>query len=249
MKYASYLSVAVLISLLISSCSGTKSDESGNSDSLATSANAAEPSDMAVLLWDAGIFETPGKDKKWIASYQFGNLLKLTGEKEENVEEKRVYVEVVGPDDKSGWINEALLAPSSTVGVATGDISLYKNPDVMSISSSNVKPGDILAVSTEEKNGFRQIYGKEKSIKGFINDAGKISADPIDLKVAVFYQKALASKTTEETIKALRAIRDDGSNSSSQFYTLVQNKLSEIDPEAEINDGDGEDAIDSVAAQ
>src|SRR6478752_3859964 len=87
-------------------------------------------------------------------------------------------------DEKTGWINEYMVATNAKVGVAIGDVSLYKNPDVMSVSSDKVAVADIIAISGDKKDGFRQVYGKEKKIKGFVNLFDKISSDPIDLKVA-----------------------------------------------------------------
>lgn len=97
----------------------------------------------------------------------------------------------------------------------------------MSVSSNTLKAGDIVAVSAENKNGFYEVFGKEKRVKGFINNLSLISSDPVDLKVALFYEKALAEKTSADQGKALQAIIDDGSNSSSKLYSLVQDKLEE----------------------
>src|SRR5690554_2369031 len=107
---------------------------------------AAEEPVKAILLWNAGIVNAPSaKEGKWVSSYQFGNSLVLTGKSEENKDDKRTYLEVTGPDGKTGWINEYLVIPNSNISVALTDISLYKNPDIMSISSVQIKQGSILA--------------------------------------------------------------------------------------------------------
>lgn len=244
--------LTVLSVLFLAACGDKKSDvtaDEASGEDVDVADVSSEPSKTAVLLWDASIFDGSTKEKKWLASYQFGNTLTLTGKEEENAEEKRTYVEVVGPDDKSGWINKALLAESSSVSVATADIPLYKNPDIMSVSTNSVKAGDILAVATEDKNGFYQVYGKEKVVKGFINSLEKLSSNAVDLKVSIFYQKALAAKTTEEQVKALQAIINDGSNASSAFYPVVQAKLYELVPEEVDDSGELEEPAESVEGE
>ncbi|MFQ3575241.1 MAG: hypothetical protein SNJ77_02285 [Cytophagales bacterium] len=60
----------------------------------------------------------------------------------------------------------------------------------MSISNDVVKAGTIVAISAEGNNGFFQILGKEKKVKGFINNTNLLSSEPTDLKVAVLFDKA-----------------------------------------------------------
>src|SRR6478609_9790262 len=233
----------------LASCGGSKSEEktaSADSNFVSVNGNPSEAgsadedlSNKAVLLWNSSIISAASKEGKWVASYQFGNTLTLTGKKEENTTEKRTYVEVTGPDGKSGWINEYMVATNAKVGVATGDISLYKNPDVMSVSSDKIAVGDIIAISGEKKDGFRQVYGKEKKIKGFVNLFDQVSSDPIDLKVAVLYHQAMAKTSTDEQIKALQAIVSDQSNASSKIYNVVSGKLAEL-----TGDGEGDGGYD-----
>ncbi len=236
---------------LLSSCGGDKKEEkTASADSNFVSVNSSEGtseegsadenlSNKVVLLWNSSIISAPSKEGKWVASYQFGNTLTLTGKKEEVTAEKRTYLEVTGPDGKSGWINEYMVATNAKVGVATGDVSLYKNPDVMSVSSDKVAVGDIIAISGDKKDGFRQVYGKEKKIKGFVNLFDKISSDPIDLKVAVLYHQAMSKTKPEEQLAALQSIISDQSNASSRIYGVVQSKVSELTGGGE-GEGDGD---------
>lgn len=245
----------------LASCGGSKSDEkAGSADSNFVSVNAPENSSeagstdedlsgKAVLLWNSSTISLPSKEGKWVASYQFGNTLTLTGKKEENTTEKRTYLEVTGPDGKTGWINEYMVATNSKVGVAIGDVSLYKNPDVMSVSSDKVAVADIIAISGDKKDGFRQIYGKEKKIKGFVNLFDKISSDPIDLKVAVLYHQAMSKTSTDEQVKALQSILDDSSNSSSKIFGIVQSKLAELTGDGEGDGGYGTPITDTTAVE
>ncbi|HEY8401252.1 MAG TPA: hypothetical protein VIK89_08325 [Cytophagaceae bacterium] len=192
-------------------------------------AEEAESTPKAVLLWNSGTYSAPStKEGKWVASYQFGNTFTLTGKTEENESEKRTYVEVIGPDGKTGWINQYLIVPNASVGVATSDVILYKNPDIMSVSSDKVKLGEIIAISSEEKDGFSEIFGKEKKVKGYINSKDKISTEPLDLKVAVLYNKAMAAASKEEQLAGLKAISEDPSNTPSIVYSLVSQKLDEL---------------------
>jgi hypothetical protein len=237
MNYSTCLSAFLL--LFVFSC-GQKNDSDKKNDSTVsenivsadTISQAPALANKAILLWDGGIISMPStKEGKWVATYQFGNTLTLTGKSEENKDDKRTYKEVTGPDGKTGWINEYLLLPNATIGAAYTSVILYKNPDVMSVSTDKIKAGDLLAVSAEDKGGFRQVYGKEKKIKGFINSLDKISSAPLDLEVAIFYQKALAQKTSEDQLRELQAILDDPSNASSKFYALVRSKVDELNPE------------------
>lgn len=206
-----------------------ESNESGNTTS--TNEEKLDYSNKAVLLWDGGIIDKANsKEGKWVSSYQFGNTLTLTGETEENTEEKKNYTEVTGPDGKTGWINDYLIVKNAFVGVVINEVVLYKNPDVMSVSNDKVKKGEIISVSAENKNGFREVYGREKKVKGFVNLIENISEDPLDLKVAVLFKKALWKKTVEEKTKELMSILDDPANSSSKVLEVVKSKLEEINP-------------------
>ncbi len=252
MNHSTY--VFALLAVIVISC-GQKNDSDKKTDSTSSttvvspdsSAQTPTLANKAILLWDGGIISQPStKEGKWVASYQFGNTLMLTGKTEENSDDKRTYKEVTGPDGKTGWINEYLLLPNATIGAAVTNVILYKNPDVMSVSNDKIKPGDLLAVSAEDKGGFRQVFGKEKKIKGFINSLDKVSSTPIDLEVAVFYQKALAQKTPADQLKDLQAILDDPSNASSKFYSLVRSKVDELS-DTETGDYDAPIPADTVA--
>jgi len=241
----------------LASCGGSKSEEktaSADSNFVSVNSTPAEAgsasedlSNKGVLLWNSSIISAASKEGKWVASYQFGNTLTLTGKKEENTAEKRTYIEVTGPDGKSGWINEYMVATNAKVGVATSDLTLYKNPDVMSVSSDKISVGDIVAISGESKDGFRQIYGKEKKIKGFVNLFDNISSEPVDLTVAVLYQQALSKTSTDDQIKALQAIVSNQANATSKIYNVVNGKLLELTGDGEGDGGYGTPEVDTAA--
>ncbi len=226
----------IVVALFFSCGSDNSKKETTNSDNVdepnsSNSDNKTDHANKAVLLWDGGIIDKPNsKEGKWVSSYQFGNTLTLTGETEENTEEKKNYTEVTGPDGKSGWINDYLIVKNAYVGVVINDVVLYKNPDVMSVSNDKVKKGEIVSVSAEDKSGFREVYGREKKVKGFVNLLENISDDQLDLKVAVLFKKALWKKTIEEKTKELQTILDDPANSSSKLLEVVKSKLEEINP-------------------
>jgi hypothetical protein len=98
----------------------------------------------------------------------------------------------------------------------------------MSVTSDVINKASIIVVSAENKNGFRMVYGKEKTMKGYINNLTQISYEPIDLKLALFYHKAMAKKTNEERIKALKILTSDDTNANSKLFSMVSEKLDEL---------------------
>jgi hypothetical protein len=226
---------AFFAALVFSACGGKKTEttdqdttvvEGGENDSISTENATNSGENKAVVLWNASILSMPSaKEGKWVASYQFGNLVELQGSEQLVEAEKRTYIQVMGPDGKSGWINKSLLAANAVVGVCVSNVSLFKNPDVMSVSGESVQAGTIVALSNEDKQGFRHIYTKEKKIGGYINNINQVSVDPLDLKVAVLYIKAMAAADDEAKKKALQAIIDETENSSSKLFPIVRGAM------------------------
>lgn len=222
--------------VLFSSC-GDKNETKNSSLVLGNSTESESSipekvSNKAVLLWNSGIIDSPSKEGKWKASYQFGNQLTLTGSEKTVDEEKKTYIEVTGPDGKTGWINSYLIEKNAIVAVCLSDITLYKNPDVMSISSDVVKAATIVAVSAEGNNDFFQIIGKEKKVKGYINNTTQLSSEAVDLKVAVLLDKSKGLAGLER-INAMKALLDDPSNAGSKLLGIVESLVQSLEPKVQ----------------
>ncbi|MFQ3575242.1 MAG: hypothetical protein SNJ77_02290 [Cytophagales bacterium] len=107
------LALSLVTLFLIASC-GEKNEKKTSTLVLGDNIDNKESEPMkvsnkAVLLWNSGIIDSPSKDGKWLATYQFGNQLTLTGNEKTVDDEKKTYLEVVGPDGKTGWLNTYLV--------------------------------------------------------------------------------------------------------------------------------------------
>ncbi|MDX1908483.1 MAG: SH3 domain-containing protein [Bacteroidia bacterium] len=218
------IALMALVALYGVSCS----PESGNTDA----EGAAAVAQSAVCLWDqAGLRDKPGKsnDAKYLASINFGEQLTLTGKRvEDSTDSKKPYVEVTLADGKKGWVQEYLLALNATRAVATGNITLYKRPELSTMSGDNLAEGDLFSFN-ESQPGWAEVFGKEKKKKGWISlDASSYSQKEADVAVAVMVNTAMREKDPAKQEKLLNEIINNPALSTSSLVTFAESKLNSI---------------------
>ena len=227
MKRSIQFFVFALILAGMTACGGEEENNGGNGGG--TIGGGADPSDgsIAVSLWDnGGIREEPGKDGKWITSVSFGETVTYLDEKKD-VEESgktRTYIKVKLSDGKEGWANEYLYAMNAELGVVVKPASIYKRPEMTTITDKSFEAGDVIAVMNSEGD-FMEVVGYKKQKQGWIMGSDNISTDANDVSVAVLYSKAIAESNAKKREEKLQQIVDNSAFSGSMFFQMAQDEL------------------------
>lgn len=218
MKKAPFFLLIMLL-LAISACSESTTTEAGGQ---------AAAEDKAICLWDkAGLREAPGASGKYVTNVSFGESMTLTGKREEIAAEKRTYIEVTTSDGKTGWINDYLIAEKATIGAALTETSLYKRPDLATLSDDGLKPGEVVAI-LEEKDGFLSVVGKQRQHKGWIKDGDALLTTTEDVTLALLYNRALATGNPDAQRKQLEKLVANPDFKSSLLTGLINDKIAKL---------------------
>ena len=242
MKTAKYPLILLIVSLLFFSCDNSSSttaeaettdeSETATETAEATEAMTASSSDdisLAVCLWpEVGLRSKAGrgKDAKWLAGMKFGEVVTLTGNEEMDGDRKYLEMELI--DGKTGWANDYLFAVNAQRAVATATLDVYRRPDLTTFEGKQFEKGEILAVSEDEKDGWREVYGLEKKKAGWIQPNTNYSTDEVDVTVAILYAQALMEKSPLKQEEKLQNIAKNSTFNQSQLMSVVDEKLIEL---------------------
>lgn len=211
------LLLTVLLALTAAGCS--------SDSATAETGEEAAAANKAICLWDkAGLRETPGNDGKFLTNVAFGESLTLTGKRQEAPAEKRTYLEVSTSDGKIGWISDYLVAEKATLGAAIAEASVYKRPDMATLTDDALKPGEVVAI-LEEKDGFVNIVGKQRQRKGWIKGTESLLTAPEDVTLALLYTRAMAGNNADAQRKQLEKLQANTDFKSSMFMTIINDKV------------------------
>lgn len=201
----------------------------------------------AIALWNASIYNKAGRkehDAKWVASFKFGNTLVLTGDTATVVcsdKKSRFYVECKTPDNKIGWVQEYLISVGAELKVATQDLTIYKNPDITSLTSNKIKKGSLIAIvkSEDDTGDFVNAYGYNKKPNGWIKGSKGLSSNDEDKTIAVLLRQVEAAKTDADKLEKLALILDNADFSTSNLYEMANEMKMKIE-------GAGEEAVEET---
>ncbi|MDX2250207.1 MAG: SH3 domain-containing protein [Bacteroidia bacterium] len=217
----------------------TEAEAAGEaSEGMAEAAETDSPGDNhAICLWSpAGLREQPGmgKGNKYLANINFGEIVSLTGNREEVTSEKRNYMEVVLSDGKTGWTYEHLFALNAERGVAIEEIEIYERPDLTTFDGDKFNRGEIVAIIPGEKTGWAEAFGKEKKKSGWIQKVSSVSTDEVDVTVAILVDKAMAEKTPEQQQEALKELAENSTFKQSSLINMVNDSLAKVADRADL---------------
>ncbi|MEM6804531.1 MAG: SH3 domain-containing protein [Bacteroidota bacterium] len=227
---------------LFTSCgdseSSTSQSEEASTDTqtqsreVAPEAQAAQTDEiqLGICLWpEAGLRSNPGrgKDAKWMALMNFGEVVTLTGKSEESGD--RNYLEMELSDGKVGWCYEYLFAVNAQRAAATNTVDIYTRPDLTTFDGKQFERGEIFAVVEESPNeGWLQVFGKEKKKKGWVKENTSYSTDEVDVNVAIMYSRALLEKNPISQSEKLENITKSSLFGESPLMSIVNEKLDEL---------------------
>lgn len=215
-----------------SSAAADVADTDNTSDATARAVEAPTSDiQLGVCLWpEAGLRSIAGrsKDAKWIAGMSFGEVVTLTGNSEEAGE--RNYLEMELSDGKVGWSYEYLFAVNALRAAATGSVDVYGRPDLSTFDGKQFERGEIFAVveGTKNEDGWLEVFGKEKKMKGWIKENTNYSTEETDVNVAIMFSRAMLEKNPIAQAEKLEIISKGSAFANSPLMSIVNEKLSEI---------------------
>lgn len=246
MKHILPTTLLILASFLFS-CEGDTSSEATSEQASAeqpavegeaaaeesTRAVSSPTDDIGVCLWNqAGLRDKPGrgKDVKYLATISFGEVVTLTGESKEIPSEKRTYIELELSDGTKGWSNDYLFAVQAERAAALKEIDIYKRPELTTVTGKKFEQGDIFAVKTSDKEGWVEVFGKEKKPAGWarVTD-GSYSVDEVDVTVAILLSRAASETDPQKQEETLKMIASNSTFAASPLMSIVDTKLAEVE--------------------
>lgn len=219
-KSFTFLTLFLLV-FSISSCK--KNQKKGENES--TQEIKEKP---AVCIWDKGSIRTePQKGSKWVSSMALGEKVTWLGiTKVDSANNNIRYHKVRLSDSTTGWASEYVVVLDAFPGVITKEASLYKRPDLLTVSEKKFDKMDIVAI-TKSENEWRMVTGNQKKKKGWIK-ANTLSQKEDDVAVALLVKKAMDDKNKANTITNLQKIIQNPSFENSTFIGDLKEKLAKL---------------------
>ncbi|MEO0899030.1 MAG: hypothetical protein AAFY71_21640 [Bacteroidota bacterium] len=243
--------LASLVMVFFSSCNqGLATDTPENQEPLSDLPKESLPiGKSAVCIWTpyASLRHEPGKkyytkDKKpnWICTIRYGERVEYLDSTYRVENEKKDYIKVRLKDGNEGWTQAYLFEKEGIPAVVLDKTELYRRPDPMTLRDDVLEPGNIIVVikdSTSTKNSpWMHVSGKRKYKKGWIYETDHISTSTRDVKASLLFYKANESKSTEEKLERLQAILEMPGFDKSPLYATVQEKIKQVENEAQKDD-------------
>ncbi len=193
-----------------------------------------------ICLWSAvSIKETPeakGKVKTYIYLGEKGTYLGETVT--DTIPKKDVdFVKMKLTDGTTGWVEKRFMAIDAEPYALKETSKLYKRPDILSAGKDEFETMQYVVV-LEEQEEWVKIKGVKKEIgwyrEGWIKK-DHLTADEIDVTVAVLAYRAMSKKEDAKKLEALNEILENTDLSSSQFFSNVRSLVDELTmPEEEV---------------
>lgn len=202
---------------------------------------------VCICVWpQCGLREEPGrqdytKDGKnnYLTAIYYGEKMEILGESVEVPKEDRTYIRVRLQDGQEGWVHDYLVERRARLAVMTQSAEVYRRPDPMTLRDTELEVGEIVAIIDEPDSIAAPVSGRwlhvsnlTKGKKGWIINEPNYTYEPIDLRVALLYRRALETKNAAERRAELLAITQEPAFSSSSIRKLVEQALQDAEQTA-----------------
>lgn len=232
-----------VFAIFIYACGGETDNETDNDSIADTEQDVEEIEEVEeapiVCLWSAvSIRETPSAKGKWKTTIYMGEKGTYLGETvTDTVPKKDVdYVKIKLTDGTTGWIEKRFMAIDAEPYALKESSKLYKRPDILSAGKDEFDKLQYVVV-LEEQDDWVKVKGVKKEVgwyrEGWVKK-DHLTADEIDVTVAVLVYRAMSKKDKEKKLEALNEILGNTDLSSSQFFSEVRSLVDELSsPEEE----------------
>ncbi len=228
-----------VFALFIAACGGETTDE--NETDTDTDVDTEQDVDNVeqneeapiICLWSAvSIRETPDTKGKWKTTIYLGEKGTYLGETvSDTVPKKPVeYAKIRLTDGTTGWIEKRFMAIDAEPYALRESSKLYKRPDILSAGKDEFDKMQYVVV-LEEQEDWVKVKGLKKEVgwyrEGWVKK-DHLTADEIDVTVAVLAYRAMGKKENKDKLEALNEILENTDLSSSQFFSEIRSLVDEL---------------------
>jgi hypothetical protein len=181
-----------------------------------------------VCVWDGvPVRQTPSKSGKYLSAITLGETITdLEESVKDSTDKNREYYKVMLSDGKQGWAPTYGLIKNATIGVAKADISLYKRPDLLTITDNKLKAMEFIAV-TNTKEDWIEILGEQKKKTGWIKKDA-ITTNKEDITTSILINKKLAANDGLSKLDKYKAIVAQAPYPGSVFIENINSQIAEL---------------------
>jgi len=182
----------------------------------------------SVCIWDdASVRVLPSIQADRISTMALGEkIIWLGGSEVDSTDEGIVYLKIQLSDGSIGWTSEKLIAVDAIPAVAITKAPIFRRPDLVTETSDEFEPMDLVAVTTT-KGDWIEVVGEKKSKSGWINSK-QVSQKEEDVAVALLAVKATAEKDVDKRIEKIGAILNNAGFSRSVFMADLEKTYMEM---------------------
>ncbi|MDZ7724965.1 MAG: SH3 domain-containing protein [candidate division KSB1 bacterium] len=220
-----YVSVLMAVLFLIFACEPKPEQQNDVEQQTIEPAHRSLP---AVCVWDgASVRQGPSASADWITSLSLGEKLTWLGMTQpDSAKPERSYYKIMLSDSTIGWSSEYVIAQGEP-GVVVSKTPVFKRPDLITMTETNLEPMSFVAVTESEGIGL-EIIGNQNKPKGWVKlDA--VSLQENDIAVGVIYTKLQEIEDSEERRQKLRNLITNPVFENSVFIDDLKEEWDEMD--------------------
>lgn len=178
-----------------------------------------------VCIWDGSIVrETPLKNGKILSTMSLGEtVIDLDSSSTDINDKKREYYKVRLSDGKEGWTPSYGAVKNATAAVFKTNASLYKRPDLLTITETRFGPMEFVAISSSVED-WVEVTSEQKKKCGWVKKDA-ITKTREDIATAVLINKKLSSDDGLSNSDKIKTLITDAPYPGSIFITILQQKI------------------------
>lgn len=203
----------------------------------------------AVCIWPTtGLRDSPGQDAGFIEGINYGQRVQVLGEMRYVPDEDRVYMKVMSPAGKTGWVHKYVFEDGADMVVVKQPASIFERPSEFgSLTTDKFEPGELVAMRSFE-DGWIQLVSMKRELKGWVQWDGTsevVSVEEKDINFALQMINAEQQDSDYQEVASLKALRDEPGYASSPVRPAVERRISNI--QNDINVTNAERRVKSVS--
>ncbi len=185
----------------------------------------AEPRVMGVSVWDRiSSRSEPRRSSSSTTLLSLGeSFLYLDSSAIDSAYNNTKFLKVRLSDSSVVWVYGFASVLNAKPGVITKNVPLYLRPDLLTITDSELKAMEIVAVTEEWDNWIRVVNEKKENVGWIKNDF--ITYNTIDLAFALLAKRKLNEDDREQKINALEDLLGNNPYPNSIFIPEIREKL------------------------
>ena len=195
-------------------------------DSLTLMSNSQDTFPSAICLWEkAGLRVAPGSNKniEYITPILMGEKVSILGPMEKIAKENKTYIKVRLSDGKEGWVHRYLFGMDARSAVVMRTTNVYRRPDLLMLKPEKLHKGNFVII-TDRKDNWVKVIGKEKKVVGWVYEAGALSEEFEDIRIAVLYERAKSEPELSRKVNLLEGILETAGENAN-FLDLIEEDL------------------------